>query len=874
MMMKYFCCDERRRNAVKSAPGAINGIEFLEVVDRPGDSPEVRQRTLKVHFIKPLAPGALQVNNVLIEGGERIRDIQVAKVTGGAAASSPPFDGPNVLAVEVEEPGDFSNYTLRLVIDAARARAADEDDADSEFRKPPAGFDPILSAVEFSFKILCPSDFDCRHEQVCPPEQRVQPDINYLAKDYASFRQLMLDRMIALMPEWRERNPADFGIALVELLAYVGDYLSYQQDAVATEAYLSTARRRTSVRRHARLVDYFVSDGSNARAWVHVRVRDGVSNLSLRSSRLTGDGEHPGAEPKVFTKFLTRVAETSKAVLLNSNTYQKALAARPQIFEPLHDVELFAEHNEMRFYTWGARECCLPRGATGATLRGSFPNLRAGDVLILAEVRGPATGLPGDADSSQRHAVRLQKVTPSTDPIGGQFDVPPNNDSVSVTEIEWHAEDALPFPLCVSSRSEAEYFDDVSVALGNIMLADHGLTIEGEALPEVLGANQALTKVTNKSGDRCNARPAVLTPHRYRPQLKQSPLTHAATYDATDSIESATAAMRPEAKKLLPAIRLAEKEVNVSWTPKRDLLGSNSGAREFVVETERNGPASLRFGDDRFGSRPAEGARLTATYRVGGGTVGNVAADSLAHVASNDPALVANIVSIRNPLPARGGADAESVERIRQDAPSAFQGQERAVTIDDYAEVAQKRSGLDVQRAAATLRWTGSWHTVFVSVDRLGGKPVDVRFERNLRRRIERFRTAGHDLEVDAPRPVSLEIEMSVCVKRGYLASDVKRALLEIFGNRTLPDGRRGVFHPDNFSFGQPVLLSRLLAAAQATVGVDSVDITKFQRQGVASNEALTSGKLELGRLEIARLDNDPNFPERGVFKLTMVGGR
>ena len=56
------------------------------------------------------------------------------------------------------------------------------------------------------------------------------------------------------------------------MLAYVGDHLSYQQDAVATEAYLGTARRRVSVRRHARLVDYAMHDGCNARAWVQVQV--------------------------------------------------------------------------------------------------------------------------------------------------------------------------------------------------------------------------------------------------------------------------------------------------------------------------------------------------------------------------------------------------------------------------------------------------------------------------------------------------------------------------------------------------------------------------------------------------------------------------
>ena len=133
---------------------------------------------------------------------------------------------------------------------------------------------------------------------------------------------------------------------------------------------------------------------------------------------------------------------------------------------------------------------------------------------------------------------------------------------------------------------------------------------------------------------------------------------------------------------------------------------------------------------------------------------------------------------------------------------------------------------------------------------------------------------AGHDLEVDDARFVSLEVEMTVCVKPNYFASDVKAALLEVFSNRLLPDGRRGLFHPDNFTFGQPVFSSRLYAAAQAVAGVDSVEITKFQRQGVESDAALNSGRLEMARLEIARLDNDPDFPERGVMKFEIRGGR
>jgi predicted phage baseplate assembly protein len=231
------------------------------------------------------------------------------------------------------------------------------------------------------------------------------------------------------------------------------------------------------------------------------------------------------------------------------------------------------------------------------------------------------------------------------------------------------------------------------------------------------------------------------------------------------------------------------------------------------------------------------------------------------------------IIAVTNPLPAAGGIDPETIEVVRQNAPSAFRKQERAVTAADYAEVS-KRCDTGIQRSAATFRWTGSWRTVFLSVDRVGGGKVDEVFENRLRRCLERYRMAGHDVEVDGPRYVSLEVDMTVCVKRNYFAADVQRALLEIFSNRQLADGRRGVFHPDNFTFGQTVYLSSLYAAAQGVEGVESVEITTFQRQDLPLDGLPETGQIELDDLEIARLDNDPSFPERGVFNLHVEGGQ
>ncbi len=134
---------------------------------------------------------------------------------------------------------------------------------------------------------------------------------------------------------------------------------------------------------------------------------------------------------------------------------------------------------------------------------------------------------------------------------------------------------------------------------------------------------------------------------------------------------------------------------------------------DFAVEVRDDGRAQLRFGDGTHGRIPDEHTRFTATYRQGNGAAGNVGAGAIAH-ALLAPALA--IESISNPLPAFGGIEPEDIEAARRDAPQAFRTQERAVTAADYAAVSERRA--DVQRAAATFRWTGSWHTVFVTADR------------------------------------------------------------------------------------------------------------------------------------------------------------
>ena len=908
--MRYGCCDERRLQAVKEL-GGVNGIEYLEVSDSEAPSDDLRQRTLFVRLLAPASP-PLSPANVRIEGGERLS----VGVEWVAPAAPPPAgedpalvdglrDPQTILVVRTDSQGDFSTYTLRLVAGAGSD-------------VPPAGFDSELASVDFSFKVECEADFDCLPVCTCPAETVAGPEIDYLAKDFDSFRSLMLDRMSLLAPEWVERGPADTGVALVEVLAYLADELSYRQDAVATEAYLATARRRTSLRRHARLVDYVVHEGSNARTW----------------ARLTVDADAVPLEAK--TPILTRVADIPKVVALDDKDYRAALAAGAETFETVESTLLYESHRCFDFWTWGDAGCCLPKGATAATLVGRHPNLKAGDVLILAEVASPTTGRPEDADPAKRVAVRLTSVRPSVDPSGGLFADPPSTSSILVTEITWDDEDKLPFPLCVSVETQPGLA--FSEAWGNVVLADHGRTVKDEPLGVV--PDSGLTYAVAPICDHCGRPTAPRVPLRFRPALTRRPLTHAKPpptheiaqgqaspqlvadlvartfsplvhdwlqargvsfragpaivrggdghWSVSDGVsvavlrletgtlhllarpDSASATVGADPRRARPSICLDSTSPagTREWAGQLDLLGSFADAADFVVETEDDGTARIRFGDDVHGRRPDPATSFRATYRVGNGRRGNVGAKALAHVVTTQ----SNILDVENPIVAAGGTEPEASDAIRRDAPEAFYVQERAVTEDDYARAAERSR--EVQRSTATFRWTGSWHTAFVTADRAGALSVDDEFEVRVRRHLEPFRMAGYDLEIDGPLFVPLEVGLRVCVLPEYFRAHVESALLDVLSSRVRSDGSMGLFHPDRWTFGQPVYLSAIVAAVQGVAGVESVKALTFERQRDHSTSAIDDGVLEFSRIEIPQLENDPTFPDRGVLTLSMGGGK
>ena len=829
------CDDPTRRIQIEQDP-ALNGIDYLEVVTSPSADDE---RVLQVFFITKDPGNVVGQNNLVllmqklatapqeitIQGGVRIQNIQVLGVS---------FAGDHI-EVRVSEPGDFSAYTL-VISDPA--------------------VDIFYSQVQFSFKAGCPSRFDCRPEQVCPPAIPSEPDIDYLAKDYASFRRALLDFIPTLKPSWTEQHEADIGMVLLELMAYCGDQLSYYQDAVGNEAFLETARQRISVRRLARLIDYQMHDGASARAFLQLQLTPGTTGfLPAGSQALTRinvpiRGKLP-PHPPVF----------------GAANADAAIALADAVFETVVDAQFSDQLNSISVYTWGNSLCCLPRGVTSVYLLGDLSvaagpepwRLKPGDFLLFEEVLGPDTGLPADADPAHRQVVRLTDVQRATDPL--EIDPQIGTRPTLLTRVEWSREDALTFPLCLSVKlSDNSFVNGVSVARGNLVLADHGLTVS-EWFP----------------GDPADPTvPGIIKgPRAFRFLLQQGPLSFRIPFSPSASV-SALLQTDPHttAAQVTQLDVHTDTQVLTGWTPETDLLEAHPQDRQFAVETENDGRALIRFGDGAYGLDPPSGSHVLTVYRVGVGTPGNVGADSLAHLI--DPGTVANfpsLLAVRNPLAAWGGIDPQPIEQVKLLAPPAFRAvQFRAVTEDDYARAAELWP--EVSNAVATFRWTGSWHTVFITVDPFGRNDLPDDMRERIRSFVTSYTQAGYDLEINAPIYVALDLAVDICVAPYYFRGDVEQRLLQLLSDSVLPDGTLGFFHPDNFTFGQPLYLSQLYAAIVAVDGVDSASVTRFQRWGEPANHELEQGYIPADRLEVLRLDNDPNFPENGVIRLNMGGGK
>ncbi|MBD2511501.1 putative baseplate assembly protein [Nostoc muscorum FACHB-395] len=352
-----------------------------------------------------------------------------------------------------------------------------------------------------------------------------------------------------------------------------------------------------------------------------------------------------------------------------------------------------------------------------------------------------------------------------------------------------------------------QYKRDTVTIYANVAKATHG-----ETRSEILGSGDA-----SKSFQQF--------------PLRQPPLTY-------------LAAPTPVGAKTTLEIRVND----VLWSETDSLTGLKSTERVYTLKTDDNYQTTVIFGNGESGSLlPTGRENVKAMYRNGIGKVGNLKAEQINLLVSRPLGLKGVI----NPLPATGGADRESTNQVRQNAPLTVMSLDRLVSIIDYADFARTFAGIG--KASATQLSDGNRQVVHITIAGAEDIPIDKSSDlyRNL---YQALRQLG-----DPYQPIQLETRELL-------------ALIMIAKVKILPEYQWQFVEPkirqhllSTFSFerrelGQDVTLSEVISTIQQVPGVDFVDVDVLDTvsETEAVNPDLLIKKLEAIKLgKIASDDND-----------------
>jgi hypothetical protein len=814
--------EERARNL---AARGLNGIRLVFVELLPAAAPTEARLDVEFHTVHELANilaavggGATPHAIFPISGGVRVRagagsgQVRVDQVVAGPTADR--------LQLRVTPIGDYSTYTLSVNF---------------------THIDPVFADIEFKFRPAC-FNMNCA-EMTRPPAPLPLPAIDYLAKDFDSFKHTLISAMQQRVPDWRPTSEADLDQVLIDLIAADADELSDFQDRTFNEAYLTSARKRVSLARHARLMDYHIHQGNQAATWLALEVSAAVT-LPAGFGAWTGSA---------WQNTDSRIFVTGAAVDC----------------DPLF--------NELVLYTWGDSVTALEAGSTSADLALPSPlnaanaadaitlrdllNSNAPHHLLIQEALNPETGTVSGRDPRARQLLQLTGNAEAVfDPmagVAGQWCV----------RVHWRDTDRLKRRYCFITHCDlALPVTGVSRFHANLVRITHGRPYRTILRPPgspLAVANPAAFEYTDEAHYET-------TPWGVLGTLPHAPLAYH---------DTAPGGVAPTRSTLAVVVSgFAD-----PWQEQSDLIESQEDHEHFIVETDEYRVSRLRFGNGVNGRALPADAAITCHYQIGDGIDGNVGADV---ISAFDAGAHPNVIQVWNPFDVTGGRRPEPVAEIIRRVPEAYRARQlRAVTLEDYVRRAEELPG--VARASARYAWTGSWRTVRVAIDPQGTTELPEPLRLQIAAHLDAVRLIGEDLEVRPAGFVPLDIFMRLCAHPDYWPEDL-RALLDLeFSDGYTADGRRGFFHPDEWSFGQPLHVSQLIGRALSVQGVGRVLLVSIRRLHAISGPSLATitvapedvtlpvpDKLEVRSFEIIQVANDPGLLETGRINFEILGGR
>jgi predicted phage baseplate assembly protein len=358
-------------------------------------------------------------------------------------------------------------------------------------------------------------------------------------------------------------------------------------------------------------------------------------------------------------------------------------------------------------------------------------------------------------------------ATPQTEDTSVAID----NSNASVAPVVRPGDKTHSFLVLAKPLAYSYKRDTVSI-FGNVVRATHG-----ETRSEILGSGDA--------GQELQALP-----------LHQWPLT----YVAAPTPAGAASTLQVRVNDLL-------------WHEVDSLAELAPSDRNYVTRTDDAAKTTVVFGNGTHGARlPSGMANVSATYRTGIGSPGNVAAQQISLLATRP----LGIRAVINPLLATGGADRDTRDQARRNAPLGVTALDRLVSVPDYADFTRTFAGIG--KADAAMLSDGHRRLVYLTIAGNGDIPIGKESDlyQNLVRALQDLGDPHQPFQVESREVLFLVVAAKVQVLPDYKWESVQPAI-----KATMLD----VFGFERRNLGEDVRLSQIISAIQQVAGVQYVDV-------------------------------------------------
>lgn len=647
-------------------------------------------------------------------------------------------------------------------------------------------------------------------------------------RSYEDLRRELIDRIRVYAPEWTDHNESDPGIALLELFAYLGESVLFRlnqiPDATKT-AFLNLlgAEPRPAVAASALVAGIYAKDAAGAQLLTRTGLRAGSIDFETTNEvyvwplgaagagkvvRVTGATATPAERQRILDALRRAGLSATAADVQGSIAYETTvLPDKPDGGDPL-DAEATADHA-----LWVAL----------TKTRLTDMRLLAGQSIFLGVAVEEAPGSPDD-DPPGMLWQRWDGPGEWTG-LAVLHDTTRGLTGTGVVQLELPS-DFQDLPTGAGTEEDpptvpADLARDVVMWLRATRPVPPG-NAPSPPMPKVrwVGAN-----AVDASQTRTVTAPELLGTGTGE-AAQNYPLTRQNVVPGT--------------------VRLEVEEVGgwQAWQEVDDLTRSGRDDRHYRVESA---PGIVHFGGPGT-RRPQIGDRIRVlSYRFGGGAAGNVAAEAITAVVGGG-----NGVKVRNPLPARGGGDAQSVAEALDQAPATVHRRDRAVTPDDFRALTLEVPGVGrAEPLPAPAPGTVIVVVFPLSDARHPDAPLpDAGLIRRVAAHLDARRLITTRIEIKAPDYHQVTLSVRVATRSGYQIDAVRRWVAQILRQYLAP---LPPFGPDGggWPLGRTVRAAELLAVAGQVEGVEYVDTLVLRPAG----QSTPAAAVVLGPLQVPAIE-------------------